>query len=348
MSRLEIILAILKFAGIALSALFGTIALVADYRDKDTGKITKWGRRALLGVISSSLVVAFIQIGEMLEHSYERAKAERLGFEQLQRNEKILNQINRGLNPLSDVRASFTFKEIRIDHPLLSSYAKRLEQQAAMLSSTWKLNPRLSVRGTTPIWDRSSDGVLIRVGTIEIRRTSPLFPSQRKEINAYDLFDAVDNKLPIEIGFFRTPIQFSNYPIYQLPDVSMSFEEDVTNPGSFEVSYRLRERTFTILANELITDSKKWSSSGEITSFIDLAGAQMLIDIPSLEPEEFRPQLNDMRIWVGSRQFFLLTADMLKRHSYERGTVYDYVFPKDLSELKIGDNNSPVKIEFKP
>jgi hypothetical protein len=348
MSRLEITLSILKFAGIALSALFGAIALVTDYRDKDTGKITKWGRRALLGVIASSLVVAFIQIGEMLEHSYDRAGAERLGLEQLQRNEKILNQINRGLNPLTDVRLSIRFKEIRMDHPLLSAYVRRLERGAAMLSFTWKLNPRFTVRGTMPSWDRSPDGALTKVNSVTIRKNSPLFPSKRKETAAYDLLNPVNDQLPIMIDFLKTPIRFSNYPIYHLPDVSMSFEEDSRNLGSFEVTYSLSERTFTMLANELITDSKKWASSGKITSFIDLAGVQMLMDVPSAEPEEFRPELDDIRIWVGSRQFLFLTGDMFKRHPYERGTVYDYVFPDDLNELLIIDSNSPVKVDFKP
>jgi hypothetical protein len=46
-------LVLLKFTGIALSGIFGIVALLVQYKDTN-GKITIWGRRALFGETAAS------------------------------------------------------------------------------------------------------------------------------------------------------------------------------------------------------------------------------------------------------------------------------------------------------
>ena len=45
----------LKVIGILLSGIFGIVGQVKDFRDKQTGKVTVWGRRNLVGLILSAL-----------------------------------------------------------------------------------------------------------------------------------------------------------------------------------------------------------------------------------------------------------------------------------------------------
>jgi hypothetical protein len=56
----NVLLAILKLAAIMLSGILGVVGLLVNYKDKD-GKVTKWGRRALIAVVISSLVAALTQ-----------------------------------------------------------------------------------------------------------------------------------------------------------------------------------------------------------------------------------------------------------------------------------------------
>src|SRR5262245_55813026 len=113
-------LIVLKFIGIAASAIFGTIGLLHDYKDDD-GNITPWGRGALVGVIFSAGLTAASETIALIKGHNEAVEAQRRTLAQLQIQSTILKGIERGLNPFSDIRISGVFP-IRMDSPALKGF----------------------------------------------------------------------------------------------------------------------------------------------------------------------------------------------------------------------------------
>jgi hypothetical protein len=74
----NVVLAILKLAAIMLSGILGVVGLLVSYKDQD-GKVTKWGRRALIAVVISSLVAALRQGVEVYKQRSEARQAMREG-----------------------------------------------------------------------------------------------------------------------------------------------------------------------------------------------------------------------------------------------------------------------------
>ena len=96
MDWFDITLAITKFFGITLAGAFGVIALLVEYKDQQ-GKVTKWGRIALSGVIVSMLLSMLAHGLELSKQSRASHVAQRKTLEAVERNQNVLNQISRVL-----------------------------------------------------------------------------------------------------------------------------------------------------------------------------------------------------------------------------------------------------------
>src|SRR5437773_4845620 len=96
---IDAILAALKFVAILLTGILGAIGLLVEYRDKE-GRRTKWGTRALIGVISTSMVAAFIQGVEVYKQKRESKVAEARTREQENYQNQSLSEIRRAVYPL--------------------------------------------------------------------------------------------------------------------------------------------------------------------------------------------------------------------------------------------------------
>src|SRR4051812_22675650 len=52
----DVVLEVVKVCGLTFTGLFGVLALVVEYKDKEAKKITLWGKVAVVGVVASSLI----------------------------------------------------------------------------------------------------------------------------------------------------------------------------------------------------------------------------------------------------------------------------------------------------
>ena len=86
-------LVILKFVSIGLTGVFGVVALLVDYRDKN-GQITVWGRRALIGVLGSTAVAAIAAGLEVAKGQSEAAKTALQTLEQTQKTNRIIQNLD--------------------------------------------------------------------------------------------------------------------------------------------------------------------------------------------------------------------------------------------------------------
>src|SRR6266853_828498 len=145
-AMIDYILAFCKFTGVLISGIFGVIGLLLNFKDKD-GQVTKAGRRALILIITSTLVALISQSIEVYRERNKESEAARKYDQEIQRNGKLLYEVDRGLQPIKDVRLGFVIA-VPLEHPKLQAYRARLDQQIAQIL------PRLSGK-TRPLSETS-------------------------------------------------------------------------------------------------------------------------------------------------------------------------------------------------
>lgn len=106
-----------KVLSITLTGAFGILGLVKDFKDKK-GKITKWGRVSLAGILLSTGLGVVFQTRE----SSKAAEAERETGRQTLR---IVRDIQRGLAPLDEPRFNISFS-LACDLPSFNSFCHDL------------------------------------------------------------------------------------------------------------------------------------------------------------------------------------------------------------------------------
>jgi hypothetical protein len=102
--KLLTILAFAKFGGVFLTAAFGLIGLLYDYKKKDTDEITSAGRIALIGTVFSFCLAA---LGQFAENSLDRSKRQKETAAATQQRtdvENLLREIRRGVYPVRDMK----------------------------------------------------------------------------------------------------------------------------------------------------------------------------------------------------------------------------------------------------
>jgi hypothetical protein len=87
---LDTALAIIKLGSVVLTGCFAIFGLLVEYKDKATGKITKGGRLALIGIVFSTTLALVSQLIEQRK-SIEAAR------ESATRTEKLLTEISKSL-----------------------------------------------------------------------------------------------------------------------------------------------------------------------------------------------------------------------------------------------------------
>jgi hypothetical protein len=107
LSDFDLVKTILGLLSIVGATASGIAALLVDFRDKATGKITKWGRYAVLGVGTSFLIGASNLWVDYTQKKLEARETANKSREAAQQTLRIVTDINRSLNLLKDVRASY-------------------------------------------------------------------------------------------------------------------------------------------------------------------------------------------------------------------------------------------------
>ena len=332
-------LVILKFIGIALSAGFGVLALLTEYKDKER-KITYWGRIALTGVVLSAIITATAQSIELVLKEAQAEDNQKRALAQLKTNEKLLTNINRGLNPLTDVRASFSL-DVDLEQPELQTFVQRFTRQISPLIAKWETepNPR-SVDHAYPSIQEINGKIL----EVSVRQDSALFPNLETERFAYTVFE----HSTITMHFYAKPIPVDEFLHYgevtertKLPDITMSFEQDDDSPWDINLEFEPETKKFRVSGNGIKSDERYWDSTGKIISLLDLANAQVFIttghSLVSFEEPEKRvhPSVHTIVLDIGARQGLWFREAQLKKHKdpVDGKTIYEYRFPATIEDI---------------
>jgi hypothetical protein len=96
-----ITLAIIKAVGIVLAGGFSILGLLTEFKDKRTHRVTKWGRIALYGIVSSTLV-------SLLSQTLESWKANADNLAATLATQNQLSALNRVMTQIADIHIHYT------------------------------------------------------------------------------------------------------------------------------------------------------------------------------------------------------------------------------------------------
>jgi hypothetical protein len=316
---------VLSLLGVAGSTASGVAALLVDFKDKQTGRVTKWGKLAIWGLSCSFLINA---ISLSLEYWHQKSEAQ----EAAQKTLKLLNEIDRSLNPIKEVTASFRLQP-DFDHPDLAGWKKRFDSAEPVFESMLARNRYLP--GILELFNAPDD----TAGGVEIGQTSPLYPKRKTEA----AMAAIAENTIVDVYLFKQPIQIDAF-LQQVfgPDgtfdLNLSFEPSRKHPESIEY-IRVGQRQLYIAGHAIPASS--WRSSGNVVSTLDLLNAQIWIttahphaELDGESADCSHPAVLDFELTVGDRRPLSFKASQMKHFAApNRGHIYMYQFPSTTEEL---------------
>lgn len=327
---LGIILISLKFLALFSTGIWGVISLLTDYRDKE-GKITPWGRRALIGVILSTFVAIVTQV-------IETYNDQRSSKESADRNYKLLTEINRAVYPLSPAKDLFVSASatIPLTDTFVAGYAARLKEGAKKVIAAKKdslENGRIWVIKTVDVEGKETPGDLL------LYYGASLLPDYKKEKIAYRAL----SRFGVEFRIYKTPIDVDSFIIQRRQDQDLHFLAEA-KAGSIHGTYTLGGTTMEISSDNLLVNTDRdWQSNSKISSLIDLSGAQMFfyfmdydtgddrVDTNHLKLEQ-HAKINHIELHIANRRFFISNFKSLGNDMYP---LYVYTFPSDMINADI-------------
>src|SRR5579863_7787895 len=190
---MDIVLTILKLAGLVLAGAFGALGLLKDFRDDKTKALTKWGKIALYGILASTALAFIAQVLDSAKSAHDAKESEKRAQDQIARSNEILTDINRSLNPLTNVRVTY-WLIVPFEAPEFAAYRERLAKGVAeILASPGQ-------EGTPQTGDVSVRDANGRPEEVSIPRSSPLMPQPDEVIPYYVL-----RYSGLRFAFYKSP-----------------------------------------------------------------------------------------------------------------------------------------------
>jgi hypothetical protein len=346
---MTLVLSILKLAGIVFTGAFAILGLLTDFKDTQTKQITKWGRIALIGIFASTALSFVSQVLESAKAARDARESEKQSQAQLSRSTEVLNNLNRSLNPLVNVRVTYWLRA-PLDAPELSLYRARLLKGVAEILKAGN--------GKYPV------GFVSRQGpsgpeAISIPQNSPLMPRRDEMIPFYLL-----RYSGLQFSFFRSRHSDSELVASDpksLPAPNLWFEVSTetgeTGSNDYNLEYDLQSHELSIMASNLFSDPQYWRSDNQIQAVPDLSRTQLVLRIddtmvPKMsmngERDESAQTLSRLRsqMKLGSLIFKVNTRELwikgrnrdmtrLDGSGSQPFAIYTTEFPKSVDDLQL-------------
>jgi predicted outer membrane lipoprotein len=110
-----------KASSVVLAGAFGILGLVKEFKDKQSGHITKWGRISLAGILLSSGFGVIAQLKESSDKEASRKATADQTLTLAQKTDQAVRDIQRVLSPFDEPRISCAF-EISCNDPKYKAY----------------------------------------------------------------------------------------------------------------------------------------------------------------------------------------------------------------------------------
>lgn len=341
----EILLTILKFTAITLSGVYGVIGIVVDYKDS-SGQVTKWGKRALIGVIGSSVIAILSTGAELYIKKIDDRNTSIETLNEIKRSERTLKEIQRIISPIENVdftvwvNATNTIQE-------LDDYRKDFSEAIPDFLNFFdnkKSNDDIIDNGVLSVNSSSQDSngnsTLISLSPSENSFLEP------KVQNPKDTKDFVFGHLGISLAVFENHIDPKMFrmlytPESPRPDLQLNSKADYS-----KVVYDLGDKSFELEGWNMKSDPEFWNSQGNIKSILDLRGTQLLFFLDrgyGSNDDDINSQVYQARkkleietiLFSIDNEDFWFRKEHLKLYKDVNGfPLYEFIVPDSMQEFK--------------
>jgi hypothetical protein len=309
---IELLLNIVKYAGIALAGAFGALGVLTQTRDKE-GALTPWGRLAFAGVVVSTLV-------SLAAQTLEIAAGARKAEEDRQQALRLLLEIRRGQQPLHEVEAGAWARCPVAARAELGTYGQRVEKEYPKeFKQRFGFDPgprlgRLSLPGLHSLPEFP----------IYLTPGERLFPTTKEEPLVHQLLAGLHAEFFFYKGGGDEP---EPDPSFQKADLFFGIEVESDQPGA-SLAYYPESKVFVVGGSKLV-ESRRWRSQGTLIAVADLPGARMAVQV---SPRGALPSASPFGVHAVSLQVagqgVWLTADDLAAKRSANGAPYaTFTFP---------------------
>lgn len=342
-------LTILKLLGLVLTGAFGILGLLTEFRDDKTKRITKWGRIALIGIFLSTALSFISQLLESTKAKHDAQDSARQMQDQITKSNQILNDLNRSLNPLTNVRITYWLK-MPFDAPELQAYRERLTSAIAALMVDGQLSADRAVAYAAM---SDASGHTRQIG---IPSSSPLMPT-RDDVIAFYLI----RYSGLRFSFFKkahADAEFLADDFSKRPRSDLEFDVGTFDKSQdFNLNYDLQSHELIIYAGELYSNPQFWRSNNQIQAVPDLANIQMVVQaddtmVPKLPTTGQRDadgqtlthlrsqiEIQSLIVKINTRELWVKRHSVGNIHRVSAGTkplsLYLTVFPKSVDDLQL-------------
>ncbi len=324
----------LKLAGVTLSALFGVIGTMHEFRDKNA-QLTRWGRAAIGGIlVAASLAIAAQFIEDRLKDVSAREAAIQT-LESTKRLEVIVHQLDRTLQPLDSVSLFLPELEIPMNDPLFARYKARLDVEIADYKNQ-NDRSRFAQKGiSAPLLDRYRGSPII----VSVSSVHQLFPRFSDEAFVRTLLSVP----VVELAFYKTLIDPEVFqPLFHGGPQDADLRIGFRIPRLLEIQKDFQSNRYFLAGKLATSDYSSWENiTGKIATIPDLAASQLFL---AVGPHAATLDLVDGRkdAFLKLRQRFALGRVLIRfgnrdcwidesaftRHVNNRGeTFWEYRFP---------------------
>jgi hypothetical protein len=354
---MDIVLTILKLAGLVLAGAFGALGLLKDFRDDKTKVLTKWGKIALYGILASTALAFIAQALDSAKSAHDAKESEMRAQDQIARSNEILTDLNRSLNPLTNVRVTY-WLTVPFEAPEFAAYRERLAKGVAEILAS---PSQAATLGTGYVSVGDAHG---RPEAVAIPHSSPLMP-QRDEVIPYYVL----RYSGLSFAFFKSPRPDAELRAEQTasaqPDLSFDVGTVGTDTGEktsedYSLDFDLESKKLTIFASDLASDPQYWRSNNHILAVPDLSNARLGVQIDdtmvpmvptlpvggernatgqTLSRLRSQMQLESLILKINTRELWIKGRDRdmkrLESSGPRRFVSYEMVFPKAVDDLQL-------------
>ncbi len=332
----DFLIVVLKIAGAVVAGGLGILGVLTNVRNSD-GRLNRWGISVLIGIILSSLLA-------LLGFIFEGYKAKSDVASQLARTEKLLNELNRNRQPITQLEIVFWAKFPK-EHPIVKSYFAKLSKAVndnleELLEVDFnKREVNLEITAT---------GLQGEVISAEVKRDSPHWPDKEEEVLG---------KVALSFGF--THVFFRKVPIkpesfFPLHSVEPGYHDWMATEYSSDNPNRLglnHEKNSLEIRGRTTYKKELWTTNGHITSIPDLFGAQIFLlpsqsqdlEIPERWAKYFDPKVKELSRqieleWVSLRfsqgREIWIDGDKFNKTGFRSGyPVFSIILPTTEEEI---------------
>jgi len=343
-SALPAIFAALKMLAVLSAGAWGVISLVVDYKYTD-GRVTPWGKRALVGIVASTLVAIST---EWLDARQRSADAKQVQ----ERNHALLLNIQRATEPL---RAEYVRVTARIKLPLVAPIYKSYAERLKVATKDFDVfGGPSAMKGTTTIPAGNMPMRITNGWTIQFDQTSPLFPNAETELEAFTLCSAMLLDIHVyKVGspYVASPPVRDESPDLGFPIRTGTYDNRDTNVPVSDACFMeydsQRGEAFLCCRMIPMADYSRYSrvANGKITSVLDLSHAKVNVQfdryVPVVQPvddktskaaslvEETIPsaEIENVDVEVGMRIIGFTAHEMERVERTGQPTYYRGTFP---------------------